>query len=233
MLKVIGSGFGRTGTLSMKMALEQLGYSPCYHMVEVMSDNRRAKDWYQIACGEKADWRKVMDGFNATVDFPACLFYRELMEAFPDAKVVHNVRDPERWYQSAYETVFQFDRTAPKWMQRLLKPLGHRIEMARRLLWQGLFDGKFENREHAIEVFRRHTDTVINTVPPERLLVFDVKEGWQPLCAFLQLPVPDTPFPHVNDTQAFKRMNRRLYWLFHWGPVALVAILTVLVVTIS
>lgn len=233
MLQVIGSGFGRTGTLSMKMALEQLGYSPCYHMVEVMSDNRRAEQWYGIACGEQTDWRSVMDGFAATVDFPACVFYRELMEAFPEAKVIHNVRDPQRWYDSAHETIYQFHRAAPRWLQRLIKPLRYRMQMAEILLWQGLFEGEFENRQHAIKVFQRHTDAVKETVPPERLLVFDVKEGWEPLCAFLQVPVPDTPFPHVNDTQQFKRMNRRLYRLFHWGPVALVALLIALLAAIA
>lgn len=233
MLKIIGSGFGRTGTLSMKMALEQLGFAPCYHMAEIMPDNRRAMEWYAIAHGQPADWQKVMDGYQATVDFPACIFYRELMEAFPEAKVVHNLRDPERWYQSAYETIYQFHRTAPQWVQRVLKPLGRRMEMVDLLLWKGLFDGRFDNRQHAIDVFNRHTEEVIRTVPPDRLLVYDVREGWEPLCAFLELPVPDTPFPHVNDSEKFQQMNRRLYRLFHWGPVALAALLAALAAAVA
>ena len=213
----------------MKLALEQLGYGPCYHMSEVIPKPKRVLAWCNIARGRPADWRGLMQGFQATVDFPACVYYRELMDAFPEAKVIHTVRDPERWYQSARETIYEFSGTSPRWLRRLIRPLGHIMDMGNLIIWQGFFEGDFENRQRAIEIFKRHTDNVVRTVPPERLLVFDVKEGWEPLCRFLQVPVPATPFPHVNDTEQFRTMNRRLYRLLHWGPVALVAILLVAV----
>lgn len=224
MLRVIGSGFGRTGTLSMKKALEQLGYGPCYHMTEVMPNSKRVLTWYKIAAGEKADWHEVMEGYQATVDFPACVYYRELMEAFPDAKVVHTVRDPERWYQSTYETIYQFSSVAPGWLQKLVWPLARIMYIGDRLIWNGVFADSFQNRQRAIEIYEQHTENVRVTVPPDQLLVFDVKEGWEPLCRFLDVPVPDVPFPHVNDSDDFRRMNKRLYRLFHFGPIALLVV---------
>jgi hypothetical protein len=172
MLKVIGSGFGRTGTSSMKVALEQLGFGPCCHMAELFPKPKLVLAFYNAAHGQPVDWHEVMKDFHSSVDFPASFFYRELMDAFPDAKVIHTVRDPERWYQSTYETVYQFGNIAPVWVQRLIKPLGRIIDMANVTLWQGLFEGNFENRRRAIEIFQQHTETVVRSVPPERLAAY-------------------------------------------------------------
>jgi hypothetical protein len=225
MLKIIGSGFGRTGTLSLKAALEQLGFGPCYHMSEIISKPKRMSAWSNIGRGRPADWREMMKGYRSSVDFPACIYYRELMRAFPDAKIVHTVREPERWYQSMYETVYQFSNLSPLWARRLISPLRNMTEMATITVWDGVFKGDFENRQRTIEIFQQHTETVKRTVPPENLLVFSIKEGWEPLCKFLQVPIPDTHFPHLNDSAQMKRVMRRLSWLFRWGPVALGAVL--------
>ena len=224
-MKVIGSGFGRTGTLSMKVALEQLGFGPCYHMEEVVKRPKHIQLWHDVAYGKRVDWHTLFNNFQATVDFPASVVYRELMETFPAAKIIHTVRDPERWYDSTYETIYQTNSVFPKWLQKVVPLVSRFTEMERRLIWQNLFEGNFENRQWAIKIFHQHTENVKRTVPADRLLIFNVKEGWEPLCQFLGVPAPDTPFPHMNDRDA---MIRRFKWLrmtFHYGPVVVAVLL--------
>ncbi|MDX1523129.1 MAG: sulfotransferase, partial [Anaerolineae bacterium] len=180
MLQIIGSGFGRTGTSSMKAALEQLGFGPCYHMEEVFKRPRHMTLWHDVAFNRPIDWSTLFDGFESTVDFPASVVYKELMTAFPQAKVIHTVRDPERWYDSTVETIYQGGSLFPRWVQFLVPPIRHWVEMQEELIWQRLFDGEFENRGHAIQVFNQFTDEVKETVPVDRLLIFNVKEGWEP-----------------------------------------------------
>ena len=210
MLQVIGSGFGRTGTLSTKLALEQLGFGPCYHMEEVMKRTSHLAAWRRFAGGTAVDWDALLDGFYSTVDFPASLVYADLLRRNPDAKVLHNVRDPERWYESARETIYHARSLFPSWMRRLIPPLGWVADMPDRLIWQQLFGGRFEDRAHAIGVFNEWTDEVKRSVPADRLLVFDVATGWPPLCAFLGVPVPNTPFPHVNERDRMLRLFGRM-----------------------
>jgi hypothetical protein len=216
-MRIIGAGFGRTGTASMQAALETLGFAPCYHMREVFPRPDHALLWERAARGERVDFETLFDGWQATVDWPACTFYRELTEIFPTAKVLLNVRDPERWYESCLNTIYP--ATAGRFADpRAAHPTpapegGENAEtaarMINRLIWQGTFDGRFEDRAHAIDVFNRHIDEVTRTIPAERLLVYDVKHGWAPLCAFLDVPVPsDTPFPHLNDTASFQQRSR-------------------------
>ena len=210
MLQVIGSGFGRTGTLSTKLALEQLGFGPCYHMEEVMKRTSHLAAWWRFAGGTAVDWDALLDGFHSTIDFPASLVYADLLRRNPDAKVLHNVRDPERWYESARETIYHARSLFPGWMRRLIPPLGWVADMPDRLIWQQLFGGRFEDRAHAIGVFNEWTDEVKRSVPADRLLVFDVATGWPPLCAFLGVPVPNTPFPHVNERDRMLRLFGRM-----------------------
>jgi hypothetical protein len=216
----------------MKAALEQLGFGPCYHMAEIIAKPKRSIVWSNIGRGQPVNWHEVMMGYQSAVDFPACIYYKELMQAFPDAKVVHTVRDPERWYQSMYETVYQMTNFSPLWARRLIKPLGNMVEMATITVWDGVFKGDFENRQRAIEIFQQHTEIVKRTVPAESLLIFDVKEGWGPLCKFLQVPIPDTPFPHLNDSEQMKRVMKILGWLFRWGPIVLGATLLAAIVSV-
>ncbi len=205
-MKVIGAGFGRTGTLSLHRALETLGFTRCYHMQEVMLRRREhAALWLQRARGGAVDWHALFRGYAACVDFPACLYYRELMVAFPDAKVLLSVRDPVAWHDSAMATIYpgSFIPAPLRWIP-FMRDIGEAVHTA---MWNrgGLFDGRFTDRAHAVEVFERWVREVREHVPAERLLVFDVRAGWEPLCAFLGVPVPDEPFPNVNDRRAAAR----------------------------
>lgn len=192
-LHVIGAGLGRTGTLSLKLALEQLGLGPCYHMMEVRSVPERLEHWNRIAAGEKVDWEEVFAGFRSTVDWPACNYWRELMARYPDAKVILSLRDPESWWRSTQSTIFSdhVQDGAPPSIRRILKDV----------VGEDLHD-----RDACVAAFERHNASVRAGVPAEKLLVFDAKQGWAPLCAFLGVPVPDAPFPSVNTTDEFRKM---------------------------
>jgi hypothetical protein len=203
-LKVIGAGFGRTGTLSIKHALEELGFGPCYHMTELFDKPGVDAQWDAIVRGEPVDWNTVFKGYQATVDWPACTFYKELMQAYPDAKVLLTVRDPEKWYESVTNTIYRVSRLNP---DHALTTHGR---MVNALIWQGTFDNRLEDKDYAITVFLRHIEEVKQYAPAEKLLVYNVKEGWEPLCAFLEVEVPaGRPFPHDNDRASFVGDIRR------------------------
>ena len=190
-LKVIGAGFGRTGTTSIKAALEQLGFDQCYHMQEVIKNPSHVAIWNAAVAGKPVDWDALFAGYQATVDWPACDFTQELMAKYPDAKVLLTVRDPEK-----------------KLIRRLVPPMRRFLALNQEMIWQKDFGGRFEDRQHAIAVFNQHNEAIKRLVPAEKLLVYDVKEGWEPLCHFLGVPVPTTPFPHLNDSGTFRRMFR-------------------------
>ena len=190
-LKVIGAGLGRTATFSMKFALEHLGLGPCYHMSEVLASARRNIPlWLDVIAG-KPDWESIFEGYRSTTDYPACTYWRELAEYFPEAKVVLTTRDPDSWFESVTETIFSERMNA----QTHDTPFG--------ALLKGVafdaFEGKKDDRAFMTDWFRRRNQEVIDTLPPERLLVFPPKQGWAPLCDFLDVPVPKGPFPRVNS----------------------------------
>lgn len=194
-LKVIGSGLGRTGTMSTKLALEQLGFAPCHHMVEVFAHPETIPLW--IAAGQgRPDWDALFDGYSAMVDHPGCAYWRQLMDHYPDAKVLHTVRDPDKWFDSTQATIFNPDRPPP--------PEGTPMRVFMDQVHAG-YGGDMHDRAFMTDFFRRHTAAVVAGVPKERLLVFDVKEGWEPLCRFLGVPVPATPYPRENSTEDFQR----------------------------
>lgn len=214
-LEVIGAGLGRTGTMSLKVALERLGFGPCYHMTEVFRNPDHVPLWRAATRGERVDWERVFGGYRSAVDYPEASFYREIMERYPEALVILTVRDPERWYGSARQTIYLgsefFDSPFVRLLSRVVPPLRNvrsAVGMAEDLIWRRDFGGRFEDREFAMEVFRRHNEGVREHVPPERLLVYSVSEGWGPLCDFLGVPVPDEPFPRLNDAAAFRRRMR-------------------------
>jgi Sulfotransferase domain len=216
-LEVIGAGFGRTGTMSLKVALEELGFGPCYHMTEVFAHPEHVELWRAATHGKPLDWERIFGGYRATVDWPACTFYSELMERYPDAKVILTVRDPQRWYESAYNTIYRMTRAASLpifYVASLVMPRAKGMKRARRmideLIWEKEFDRRFEDRGFAIETFERHNEEVEQRVPTKKLLIYDVKKGWAPLCKFLGVEVPDMPFPHLNDGEVFRRRIRRI-----------------------
>ncbi len=196
-LKVIGAGFGRTGTMSLKLALEQIGFGPCYHMVEVFPVPERPLQWAAAANGEKMDWDAVFAGYQSTVDWPSTDYWRELAAYAPDAKIILTLRDPEAWFRSTQQTIFG-EINSP--MAAAETPAGTMI----RSIFSKNFNNKPHDRDTCLAAFAAHNAGVIRDVPPERLLVFNVAEGWVPLCAFLGVPVPETPFPRVNSTDEFR-----------------------------
>lgn len=211
-LEVIGAGFGRTGTLSLKRALEELGLGPTYHMEEVIRNPSHIRRWLLYARTNTIDWDTVFANFRSGVDFPVSCVWAELAARYPDAKVVLTVRDPQAWWESTASTIYRVRTMFPRWLVRLVPITGWYIEMTDRLVWTGIFGGRFQDRKHAIEVFERHVAEVISTCPPDRLLVFDVADGWEPLCAFLGVPVPHRPFPRLNDASAMRRRIAAVRW---------------------
>ena len=233
-MKVIGAGFGRTGTMSLKVALEELGFGPCYHMTEVFEHPEHAESWEAARRGETVDWDSLLRDYEAAVDWPACTFYEELMEKYPDAKVLLSVRDPERWYESTRNTVYELSRISrispfsrqTFWLVGLFVPAVGKIgRLNNKLIWEDTFDGRFEDRDYAKSVFERHNAEVQRKVPPEKLLVYEIKDGWGPLCDFLGVEAPDKPFPRLNDT-AEMRGRVRVVRAISFAVPAVLALLT-------
>ena len=207
-LKVVGAGFGRTGTLSLKVALEKLGCGPCYHRAEVFPRPEHVAMWHRLAFENTIDWDELFGGFQATVDWPSARWWREIAAHYPEAKVLLSVRDPEAWYKSMSDTIAQPMRDpAPDSAPEIVRL---QSQMIRKSVLAETFDNRFEDKAHAIEVFKRHNQEVRDAIDPARLLVFDVREGWAPLCRFLDVPVPDEPFPRLNDTATTQGMIRMM-----------------------
>lgn len=192
-LKVVGPGVGRTGTNSLKLALERLLGGRCHHMWEVGADSERQIPlWTAAIEGRPVDWTEIMDGFVAQVDWPGASFWRELTAAFPEARVILSVRPAEEWYLSASQTIFQAIRLEGEWRATLRKLLTDR------------FCGQLEDKGAMIDAYERHNDEVRRTIPPDRLLEWAPTDGWGPLCGSLGVPVPDEPFPMTNTTAEFR-----------------------------
>ncbi|MPZ98720.1 MAG: sulfotransferase family protein [Dehalococcoidia bacterium] len=198
-LEVVGAGFGRTGTLSLKLALQQLGFSRCYHMFEVGTHHPEHRPiWSAAHRGEAVDWDALFEGYRAAVDWPACNLWEELSAYYPQSKVILTVRDPEAWHRSVMKTIYasSADRRASDDPEQAAQ-----AQWAFEVIWDHVFDGRIEDRDHAITIFEAHVQRVIQTVPPERLLVFDAAQGWGPLCDFLGVPTPGAPYPRTNTSE--------------------------------
>jgi hypothetical protein len=206
MLKLINAGLGRTGTTSLKVALDRLGFGPCYHMFDIVSSEERLGQWERIVCdGQRPDWEAVFDGYTSAVDGPPAVYYQQIMAAFPGAKVILTVRDAERWYQSTYDTLYQFalrNRDNPAAAGSSQARL---YRMTNTMTWDGLFGGRFADRDHAIRVFHDRNEEIIRSIDPGRLLVYDVRQGWKPLCDFLGADLPPEEFPHANDAESMRK----------------------------
>jgi hypothetical protein len=204
-IEVIGAGLGRTGTASLKRALELLGYGPCHHMSEVLKRPETAARWATALNGDADVLPALLAEYRATLDLPSCLLWRELLERHPRAKVVLTVREPAEWYRSARATILKQDREDSA--GRLATAGGAGLVEALAELSTAMATRGFRRDLDEIEtvaMFSRHNESVRAGVPPERLLVYEVRQGWTPLCEFLGTEVPDVPFPRGNETIAFQ-----------------------------
>jgi hypothetical protein len=219
-MQVIGAGFGRTGTMSMQAALELLGYR-CYHMKEVTEHPGHLRAWHEFVAGRAPmDWRSLFKDFEATVDFPACAYYRELLCEFPDAKVVLNVREPDRWFDS----FLTLQQTTDRFRIFRFIPRARRFLNFVDLLLPNVFTDP-RDRNRCIEVFERHNREVQEQVPADRLLVFRVQDGWEPLCGFLGCEVPKgISFPHLNEGKETLEALARERLFGRWIRAARVAV---------
>jgi hypothetical protein len=209
-INVIGAGLPRTATLSQKVALEMIGFGPCYHMVDVLGDLGRADDWAAALEGN-ADWDKTFAGYQATVDWPGSFFYAELVDRYPDAKVVLSVRDSHKWAESICNTIsgVLYGDTLMKDLSSArgrVDPAWARYISLMTLMWEksGLLPvGDPMDREALARGIERYNEEVKRVVPADRLLVWAPSDGWEPLCAHLGVPVPQAPFPALNDSAIF------------------------------
>jgi hypothetical protein len=205
-LAVIGPGFGRTGTMSLKHALEQLGFGPCHHMDEVFAHPEQIPHWQAVAAGRPVVWDDVFAGYRSQVDWPGAHPWRELTAAYPQSKVVLTVRPEASWWTSFSATIGALF-SAPD--QVPLPPdLRTMRDVAIELIQVQTFGCPSTDREGVLAAYRRRTEEVCAAISAERLLVFNVAEGWAPLCRFLDVPVPDVPFPRMNSTEQFWKTVR-------------------------
>ncbi len=198
-LALIGAGFGRTGTESMKLALEQLGLGPCHHMKEVLANPEQLEIWRAIARGDPPDWEAAFAGYGSAVDWPSAFFWRELSEVYPKAKIILTVRSSKSWHKSMSNTIF-----------KVLDASTDPESIGLKLIAERVFGGRFLDRDHAIAVYEKNNADVQAAFDDDRLLVYHLGDGWEPLCRFLNRPVPDTPFPRSNSTAEFTEMMKKL-----------------------
>jgi hypothetical protein len=200
-LDVVGAGLGRTGTNSLKVALEMLGFGPCHHMFEVRNRPEQVAFWAAAARGERSDWDTAFEGFKATVDWPSAYFWKPIAAHYPKARVILSVRPVDSWVKSIHATIHE---SLKRRGDRPTKELREQGEMAFDIIERRMFGGRLGDAAHAAAVFRAHVAEVKATIAPERLLVYDVAEGWEPLCRHLGVPVPSAPFPRTNSTEEFR-----------------------------
>lgn len=198
-IKVIGAGFGRTGTDSMREALTILGFGPCHHMKAVLADEQNKQHWRAVSQGVVPDWELLLDGYDSCVDWPSAFYWRELIKHYPDAKVILTNRSPESWWTS-------FENTILKGIANSEDPKSLGIA----LIANQVFDGNPGDRAKAISIFEANVRSVIDTVPVDRLLVHNLGDGWEPLCAHLGVPVPDQDYPGLNNTASFNEFVAKL-----------------------
>jgi hypothetical protein len=192
-LQVIGAGLGRTGTMSLKLALEELGFGPCYHMSEVPKTEAFGL-WVDAANG-RPDWEKIFAGYASTTDYPACSFWRELAAFYPNALVILSLRDPVKWFESVNTTIFSSEMNA----HLIGSPVQEFFE---KCVWAE-FGDRLADKDFMVEAFNRHNEAVKRAIPAARLLVYEAGQGWEPLCEFLGVPVPASRYPRANTREDF------------------------------
>jgi Sulfotransferase domain len=210
-MQLLGVGFGRTGTMSLKGAIEELGF-PCFHMIDLITGENRDRDlpyWIKIGNDEPVDWDEVFEPWEATVDWPAASRWEQLIDAFPDAAVLLNYRDFDGWYKSVENTILAVKQAARAGeLREDANREGPKPELwgvIEQLIWQGDFQDKFEDREWVRQMYFDRMETIKSTVPSNRLIVWELgTDGWEPICEALGVDVPDKPFPRLHDTNEFR-----------------------------
>jgi len=197
-LRIVGAGLGRTGTTSLKAALERLLGGPCHHMMELFAHPEQIPAWHAAARGEMPDWKTLFASYRATVDWPSAAFWPEISAAFPNAVILLSVRDPESWWKSASSTIFQAIPQAPSvaWRDMVLD------------LMRARFTDRLDDRDACLAAYERWYADARARIPKDRLLEWRAKDGWAPICERLGVAVPDEPFPHANKTEDFQAMVR-------------------------
>lgn len=210
-MKVIGAGLGRTGTNSLKDALNILGFGPCYHMSEIYESVDDEKLWLDVCKSDNNEnFNKIFKKYNSTVDNPSTYFYKRSIKVYPEAKVILTVRDVNNWYKSAKNTIYPESKTFKAKFACIISMRFKRIcELHNIVTWKGIFDDNFNDEKYSKNVFINHIEEVKNIVQKDKLLVFDVKDGQNPLCSFLNVPIPELPFPHTNNTLEFNKNHEK------------------------
>ena len=199
-LDIIGAGYGRTGTDSLRAALTTLGYGPCHHMHEIRDNPSKAQPWHDYFCGGATlDLNELFQGYRSQVDWPGAHLWRETSREYPDAKVILSVRDPEEWWASYSKTIKVFRETEMPLDAPHMRQIQEFVDV--------FLAERFDTKARAISDFEAHIAEVTSTIPAERLLVYELGSGWEPLCSFLGVPVPDQDYPHTNSTRAFQKNN--------------------------
>lgn len=219
-IKIIGAGFPRTGTNTLRESLQALGYAKTYHMKNLLVQPENLHYWTTLKETGTTDWDALYDGYEATVDFPCYPWYKEHMKQYPEAKVILSVRPFNKWYDSLYSTIWMAQNppeeqraemgkkvAADPRLQKVMKVM----EFAKVAMMVEHFEGRFLNKTFMEKVYNKHNEEVKNYVPAKQLLVYDVSEGWEPLCRFFGVPVPQTPLPHTNKREDFKVMLGELF----------------------
>ncbi len=210
-LQVIGTGQARTGTTSLKTALELLGFGKCYHMIELMNHPDQLIYFEKAERGEEVNWEELFQGYHSACDMPVIRYYKQLIEKYPEAKVIHTTRDPEAWFKSMTQTIFWAINPSPVRIISLMIRIPFSSTLRKRLrilkyngrMVNEFFGHDMKNKESVISSFNEYNKQVLNTIPKDKLLIYDVKSGWDPLCHFLNVPVPAIPFPKVNTKDEF------------------------------
>ena len=250
-LKIIGVGFGRTGTLSVYTALNELGF-PCYHMKEVLLNTKKTDHpvrefflstkktihlnfWHKVANsseGKEHDWNEVFENYSATVDFPGCCVWSELIKFYPDAKVLLTLhpKGPRAWYESTLSTIYTSEVMWEfKVLSFFIPKMRKSIDMSHELIWSRSLRGTMVDPERAIARYNEHIEEIKKEVPSERLLIYSVDQGWEPLCRFLDVPIPETDFPNVNDREELRKTYSNVTMVAYFLLVATVLLVAGLI----
>ena len=205
-MRVVGAGLGRTGTHSLKLALEQLLGEPCYHMAEVLEHLDHVPTWHAAFHGETVEWDRVLHGYAAIVDWPGAGVWQQLATAYPESVILLSTRrDAQTWLTSARATIL--DNSPKNKMEDDPRMPGF-APMIRSMFES--WESGWRDDATAMAAYERHNEQVRRDAPPDRLLEWQPGDGWKPLCAALGVPVPDADFPHVNSTQEFRENFSKL-----------------------